>query len=58
MRLRSMIGRHYGRPSCNELIIPVSLVSITGYYNKSRITISYGDSPFLIYGTFDFSLQW
>lgn len=41
MRLESVIGRHYGRPSHNELIIEVSLVCVVGYDNKTRITISY-----------------
>lgn len=41
MRLGSEIGRHYGRPSHNELIIEVSLVCVAGYDNKTRITISY-----------------
>lgn len=41
MRLESVIGRHYGRPTHNELIIEVSLVCVVGYDNKTRITISY-----------------
>lgn len=41
MRLESEIGKHYGRPSRNELIIEVSLVCVVGYDNKTRITISY-----------------
>lgn len=41
MRLESVIGRHYGRPSHNELIIEVSLACVVGYDNKTRITISY-----------------
>lgn len=41
MRLGSVIGRHYSKPSHNELIIDVSLVCVVGYDNKTRITISY-----------------
>lgn len=41
MRLECVIWKHYCRPSCNELIIEVSLVCAMDYDNKTRITISY-----------------
>lgn len=39
----SVIGKHYVRPLCNELINEASLVCVVDYDKKSRITISFLD---------------